>query len=36
VVVDYAVWYDNASSGVTWTEFVVGITDLSYTATGLV
>jgi hypothetical protein len=34
-ILDYKVWYDNASSGVTFTEFVSGLTDLNYIATGL-
>jgi len=35
-VLDYAVWYDDATNGVTFTEFASGLTDLSYTAAGLV
>lgn len=35
-VLDYAVWFDDATNGVTFTEFASGLTDLSYTATGLV
>jgi hypothetical protein len=34
-LIDYTVEYDAASSGVTFTELASGLTDTSYTATGL-
>jgi hypothetical protein len=34
-VLDYKLWYDNASAGATWTEVEAGILDTIYTATGL-
>jgi hypothetical protein len=34
-LIDYSIWYDNASNGATFTEFASGITDLNYIATGL-
>ena len=34
-VLDYKLWYDNASGGTTWTEVEAGITVTSYTITGL-
>lgn len=34
-VLDYRIWYDNASDGAEFVELVSGLTDLSYTALGL-
>jgi hypothetical protein len=34
-VLDYTIWYDNASNGATFTELVSGFTTLDHTATGL-
>jgi hypothetical protein len=34
-VIDYRVWYDNASNGDSFVTFVSGITDTDYIATGL-
>lgn len=35
-VIDYRIWYDNTSNGVTFMELVSGLTGLDYIATGLV
>jgi hypothetical protein len=34
-VIDYRVWYDDASNGNTFTVFASGIVDQNYIATGL-
>ena len=34
-VIDYRVWYDNASAGASFVELVSGLQSTSYTATGL-
>jgi hypothetical protein len=34
-VLDYRIWYDNASDGAAFEVLVSGLTDLSYTALGL-
>jgi hypothetical protein len=34
-LLDYAIWYDNASNGATFTEFTSGIVDQAFTAKGL-
>jgi hypothetical protein len=35
-VLDYSIWYDDSTSGVTYSELVSGLTTLDYTATALV
>jgi hypothetical protein len=35
-ILDYAIWYDNASDQATWTELESGLTVTTYTATNLV
>lgn len=34
-VIDYRIWYDNASDGATFVELASGVTTLSYVTTGL-
>lgn len=34
-MLDYAVWYDDASNGATFTKFTDGVPNQAYTATGL-
>jgi hypothetical protein len=34
-LIDYRLWFDDATNGVTFTELASGLTDTSYTATGL-
>jgi hypothetical protein len=34
-LIDYKLWFDDANDGVTFTELASGLTDASYTATGL-
>jgi hypothetical protein len=35
-VLDFSIWYDEATQGAQWTEAVAGLSELQYTINGLV